>query len=75
MIMMYPVRKDGEDELARQEDVEHPLDDAQVGGQRDVALEADVGELGLGRDVDRHVLALQRQRFKSLDEKCQQHFE
>ncbi len=33
------------------------MDDVQVGGGRHVRLEADVAELWLRRDVDRHVLA------------------
>ena len=48
--------EDGEDELAGVEGVEDVGDDAEVGGRGDVGLEADVAELGLGRDVDRDVL-------------------
>ena len=58
VFVTYPVGEDGEDELAGLEGVEDPLDEAQVGGQGHVALEAHVGELGLRGDVDRHVLAL-----------------
>ena len=52
----HPVGKHGEDELSGHEGVQDSLDDAEVGGQRDVGLEAHVRELGLGRDMDRHVL-------------------
>ena len=54
----HPVGEDGEDELSGLESVDHPLDESSVGLHGHVALEADVGELRLGRDVDRHVLAL-----------------
>ena len=54
----HPVSKHGEDELSGQEGVQDPLDDAQVGGQRHVGLKAHVRELGLWRDVDRHVLSV-----------------
>ena len=47
--------EDGEDELAGVEGVEDVGDDAEVGSCGDVGLEADVAELGLGRDVDRDV--------------------
>ena len=45
-----------ENELAGVEGVEDVGDDAEVGGRGDVGLEADVAELGLGRDVDGDVL-------------------
>ena len=48
--------EDGEDELAGVEGVEDVGDDAEVGRCGDVGLEADVAELGLGRDVDGDVL-------------------
>ena len=53
----YPICKDGQDEFPRHESVENPLDDLEVRCHGDVALEADVGELRLGGDVDGHVLA------------------
>ena len=56
LITTHPVCKHSEDELSGQERVQDSLDDAEVGGQRDVGLKAHVRELGLGRDMDRHVL-------------------
>ena len=44
-ICTHPVSKHCEDELSGQEGVQDPLDDAEVGGQRHVGLEADVREL------------------------------
>ena len=56
--MTHPVCKDGENELPGLESVEDPFEDTQVRRERDVTLEADVRVLGLRRDVDRHVFAL-----------------
>ena len=55
----YPISKDSHDELPRLEGVEDALDQPGVRRQGDVALEADVGALGLGGNVDRHVLTLE----------------
>jgi hypothetical protein len=56
MNFAHPVGKDVEDELSWHERVQDSLDDLKVRGERDVALKAHIGELGLGRDVDCHVL-------------------
>ena len=55
----YPVSKDSHDEFSRLEGVKDALDQPGVRRQGDVALETDVGALGLGGNVDRHVLSLE----------------
>ena len=63
LLETHPVCKDGQNKFSGLESVQDLLDDPQVGGQGDVALEADVGVLGLRGDVDRHVLALKWRSF------------
>ncbi len=54
----YPVCKDGQDKFARLESVQDFLDDTQIRGQRDVALEADIRKFRLRSDMNSHVLTL-----------------
>ena len=65
--MIYPVGKDGKDELPRLEGIDDPLDQAIVRLHGHVTLKADVGKFRLWSDVDGHILALHSNRtFKKI---------